>query len=65
MGNVTIIDHLMPRLEFVEGSAESSVPAEFKTEQKLPEESLVLRWEITDVLKVNQGGIIRFQARVR
>jgi uncharacterized repeat protein (TIGR01451 family) len=65
VGNVTIIDHLMPRLEFVEGSAESSVPAEFKTEQKLPEESLVLRWEITDVLKVNQGGIIRFQARVR
>ena len=65
VGNVTIIDHLMPRLEFVEGSAESTVPAEFKAEQKLPEESLVLRWEITDVLKVNQGGIIRFQARVR
>jgi uncharacterized repeat protein (TIGR01451 family) len=65
IGNVTIIDHLMPRLEFVEGSAESSVKADFKTEAKLPEESLILRWEITEPLKVNQGGIIRFQARVR
>jgi uncharacterized repeat protein (TIGR01451 family) len=65
IGNVTIIDNLMPRLEFVEGSAESSVKAEFKTEAKLPEESLVLRWEITEPLKVNEGGIIRFQARVR
>jgi len=65
IGNVTVIDHLMPRLEFVEGSAESSVKADFKTEAKLPEESLVLRWEITEPLKVNQGGIIRFQAQVR
>jgi uncharacterized repeat protein (TIGR01451 family) len=65
IGNVTIIDHLMPRLEYVEGSAQSSVKAEFKSEPKLPEESLVLRWEIADPLPVNQGGIIRFQARVR
>ncbi len=65
VGNVTIIDHLMPRLEYVAGSAQSSVPAEFKTEQKLPAETLVLRWEVTDPLEVNQGGIIRFQARVR
>jgi uncharacterized repeat protein (TIGR01451 family) len=65
IGNVTIIDHLMPRLEYVADSAESTVKAEFKTEQKLPAETLVLRWEVTEPLKVNQGGIIRFQARVR
>ena len=64
IGNVTIIDHLMPRLEFVAGTAESSVAAEFKTEEK-PGESLVLRWEVTEPLKVNEGGIIRFQARAR
>jgi len=65
VGNVTVIDHLMPRLAFVEGSAESTVKAEFKTEVKLPEESTILRWEIAEPLKVNEGGIIRFQARVR
>jgi uncharacterized repeat protein (TIGR01451 family) len=65
IGNVTIIDHLMPRLEFVPGTAESSVAAEFKTEEKLAGETLVLRWEVTEPLKVNEGGIIRFQARVR
>ncbi|MEX2173531.1 MAG: hypothetical protein WD872_04160 [Pirellulaceae bacterium] len=65
IGNVTVIDNLMPRLEFIEGSAESSLKAEFKTQTQLPGESLVLRWEIEPSLKVNEGGIIRFQARVR
>ena len=65
IGNVTVIDHLMPRLEYVEGSAQSSVKAEFKTEQKLAGDTLVLRWEVAEPLKVNEGGIIRFQARVR
>ena len=65
IGNVTIVDHLMSRLEYVEGSTESSVKAEFKTDPKLEGESLVLRWEVLDPLEVNQGGIIRFQARVR
>lgn len=65
IGNVTIIDNLMPRLEFVEGTAECSVKARFVTQQQLPGESLVLRWEIEEPLAVNQGGIIRFQARVR
>jgi uncharacterized repeat protein (TIGR01451 family) len=65
IGNVTIIDNLMPRLEFVEGSAESSLKSRFVTQQQLPGDSLVLRWEIEEPLEVNQGGIIRFQARVR
>jgi uncharacterized repeat protein (TIGR01451 family) len=64
IGNVTVIDHLMPRLAYIEGSAESSLPGEFMTELQ-PGETTVLRWEITDPLKVNEGGIIRFQARVR
>jgi uncharacterized repeat protein (TIGR01451 family) len=65
IGNVTIIDNLMPRLEFVEGSAESSLKSRFVTQQQLPGDSLVLRWEIEEPLEVNQGGIVRFQARVR
>jgi uncharacterized repeat protein (TIGR01451 family) len=65
IGNVTIVDHLMPRLEYVEGSAESSLKANFAVQEQVPGETLVLRWEILDPLAVNQGGIIRFQARVR
>jgi uncharacterized repeat protein (TIGR01451 family) len=64
MGNVTILDNLSPRLEYVEDTAQSSVAAEF-----LPERnevgSLVMRWEITDPLEPGQGGIVRFQCRVR
>jgi uncharacterized repeat protein (TIGR01451 family) len=65
IGNVTIVDNLMPRLEYVAGSAQSSVKATFTTQEQLPGESLVLRWEIEEPLEVNQGGIVRFQARVR
>jgi len=65
IGNVTIIDNLMPRLEYVAGSAQSTLKANFGTQEQLPGESLVLRWEIEEPLEVNQGGIIRFQARVR
>ena len=65
IGNVTVIDHLIPRLEFIAGSAESTLKANFSTQEQIPGESTVLRWEIEDPLEVNQGGIIRFQARVR
>ena len=65
MLHVTIIDHLMPRLEYVAGSAQSTLKAKFSTQEQLPGESLVLRWEIEEPLEVNQGGIVRFQARVR
>jgi uncharacterized repeat protein (TIGR01451 family) len=65
IGNVTIIDNLMPRLEYVAGSAQSSAKAAFSTQEQLPGESLVLRWEIEEPLEVNQGGIVRFQARVK
>jgi uncharacterized repeat protein (TIGR01451 family) len=65
IGNVTIIDNLMPRLEYVPGSAQSTLKASFGVQEQLPGESLVLRWELEEPLEVNQGGIVRFQARVR
>lgn len=65
IGNVTIIDNLVPRLEYVAGSAQSSLKANFSTQEQLPDESLVLRWEIEEPLEVNAGGVVRFQARVR
>lgn len=64
IGNVTVIDRLHDRLEYVNESARCSLPAEFKTENEdgLPR---VLRWEITNPLEVGDGGLIRFTCRVR
>lgn len=64
MGNVTIVDNLTTRLEFVPGTAQSSMNASFSTQ---PNEvgSLVLRWEIAKPIEAGQGGVIRFQCRVR
>lgn len=64
IGNVTIVDHLSPRLEYIEGSAQASVEADFFTEQK-PGGSLVLRCELINPLEPGQGGILRFRCRVR
>jgi uncharacterized repeat protein (TIGR01451 family) len=64
IGNVTIVDNLTTRLEYVEGSVQSSVDAEFFTADNQGD-SLTLRWEVTNPLKVGEGGIVRFQARVR
>lgn len=64
IGNVTILDNLTTRLEYVPDTAQSSVEAEFFT---TPNEgdSLVLRWEIASPLEPGQGGIVRFRCRVR
>ena len=64
IGNVTIIDSLTTRLEYVEGSQSSSRKANFGTQEN-EGESLVLRWELIEPLKVNEGGIVRFQCKVR
>lgn len=64
IGNVTVLDNLSPRLEYVEGSQQASLPAEFFTEQN-EVGSVVLRWELTDALERGAGGVVRFQCRVR
>jgi uncharacterized repeat protein (TIGR01451 family) len=64
MGNVTILDNLSPRLEYVEGSAQASVEADFSHELN-DAGSLVLRWEVIDPLEAGDGGLVRFKCRVR
>jgi uncharacterized repeat protein (TIGR01451 family) len=64
IGNVTIVDNLATRLEYVPESAKATVDAEFFTE---PNEggSSVLRWEVAEPLKPGEGGVLTFKARVR
>lgn len=64
IGNVTIIDNLTTRLEYVADSAQCSLKANFVT-QPNEGQSLALRWEITDPMMPGDGGVIRFQCRVR
>ncbi len=64
IGNVTIVDNLTTRLEYVSHSQSCSREAEFFTEPNQGG-SLVLRWEITDPLPVDERGTIKFQCRVR
>jgi len=64
IGNVTIIDNLTTRLEYVPDSAQCSVAAGFSL-QPSQSGSQVLRWEITDPVEPGEGGIVRFQCRVR
>jgi uncharacterized repeat protein (TIGR01451 family) len=64
IGNVTIIDNLTTRLEFVPGSEQCDLAHAFST-QPNEGESLALRWEISAPLEPRQGGLIRFRCRVR
>jgi uncharacterized repeat protein (TIGR01451 family) len=64
MGNVTIVDNLSTRFEYIPESAKSSVDAQFIT-QPNEGESLILRWEIKDPVKPGEGGVLRFRVRVR
>ncbi|MFT5525608.1 MAG: putative repeat protein (TIGR01451 family) [Pirellulaceae bacterium] len=64
VGNVTIIDNLTTRLEYVPDSAKCDIDSEFFTIEN-EGESLVLRWEIAKPLPVNKGGVIRFKCKVR
>jgi len=62
--NITVLDSLTGRLEFLPDSAKSSVPASFYVE---PNEagSMVLRWELAQPLKPREFGVVVFQCRVR
>jgi len=64
IGNVTIVDNLTTRLEYVPESAKSSLAADFSTE---PNEggSVLLRWEIQEPVEAGQGGILQFKCKVR
>jgi len=64
IGNVTIIDNLTTRLEYVPDSAQSSVQANFSV-QPNQGDSLVLRWEVVEPLAPGDGGLVRFTCRVR
>jgi len=64
IGNVTILDNLTTRLEFVPDSAQCSLPAQFST-QPNEGDSLVLRCELNDPLAPGKGGVLRFRCRVR
>lgn len=64
IGNVTIIDNLTPRLEYVEDSEECTLKAEFEADDT-SSDTLALRWEITKPLEPGEGGVITFKCRVR
>lgn len=64
IGNVTIVDHLHRRLQFISDSETSDRAGDFF---KLDEttDSVVLRWEITEHLDIGESGVVTFKCRVR
>ncbi|MBX3415168.1 MAG: DUF11 domain-containing protein [Pirellulales bacterium] len=64
IGNLTILDNLTTRLEYVKESAQSSRQAEFFTEPNQGG-SDILRWELAEPLPPGEGGVLRFRCRVR
>ena len=62
--NLVLSDSLAPRLEYVDASQQTSMPASFSA---IPNEagSKVLRWEFDNPIKPGEGGIVRFDAKVR
>ena len=64
MGNVTVVDNLTTRLEYVPDSAKSSLAADFSTDPNSGG-SEVLRWELKEPLEAGQGCILQFKCKVR
>jgi uncharacterized repeat protein (TIGR01451 family) len=64
IGNVTIIDNLTTRLEYVADTAKSTVESQFSS---VPNGtgSTILRWEIKDPVKPGEGGVLSFKCRVK
>jgi uncharacterized repeat protein (TIGR01451 family) len=63
IGNVTIVDNLATRFEYIPNSAKSSIDANFITTPS-DNDSSILRWEIKPPLKAGEGGVLRFRVRV-
>jgi uncharacterized repeat protein (TIGR01451 family) len=64
VGNVTIVDNLTTRLEYVEDSQSCTPDATFLVEPN-EGQSLALRWEILEPIPPGEGGVIKFKCRVR
>ena len=64
IGSVVILDSLSTRLEFVPHSAQCSLEARVST-QPNEGDSLLVRCELVNPLKPGEGGVLRFQCRVR
>lgn len=64
IGNVTILDSLNTRLEFLPESASCSVDAKFSTRPN-EGDSVVVCCELDKSLQPGHGGIVRFICRVR
>lgn len=64
IGNVTIVDNLATRLEYVPGSARTTADATFIATPNAGG-STILRWEIIAPIGPGQGGVLQFRARVR
>lgn len=64
IGNVTIVDNLTTRLEYVPDSAKASVDADFTAVPNV-NGSAVMRWEIIEPVEAGEGGILQFRCRVR
>lgn len=64
LSNLVITDSLTPRLEFIPGSDKSSLKGTFSaTPNSVGSE--VLRWEISEGIKPGDGGVLRFDCKVR
>lgn len=61
---VRIVDNLTPRLVYIEDSATSDRDGRLAVEDN-GEGSLVLTWELSELLPADAGGLVTFQARVR
>jgi uncharacterized repeat protein (TIGR01451 family) len=64
IGNVTIVDNLATRLEYVPDSARSTANATFRIAPNSAG-STILRWEVNPPLEPGQGGVLQFRAHVR
>lgn len=64
LNNTVIVDNLTTRLEYIEGTSQSSLDVEFETFVN-EAESTALKWTLKKPLPVGKGGIIRFHCRVR
>lgn len=64
IGNVTIVDSLSARLEYIAGSAQCSLESRFSTEPN-DGDSVVVRCELTNPLEPGKGGVLRFRCKVR